>query len=223
MYERSRCDTANRGQPGDAALLNAARDDVENGRTRCQQQERRRRKDADGHSVWNDDVHATKLRLYEGHRTLADAGQTCQPDRRVAAGEYHRKTAGAACMRDLHQQVGLSPTRAHVSDPTAGLFKDHPYNLEAFITPRAPTHGQRYQALALRGPRAAESRCTEAVLRNGSMAVVAPSATADRIKSSKDQEGSDADHDHDSSDEHLVVRLKPRTCDPIRNRQRKSQ
>src|ERR1700722_1991209 len=82
MYKRSRCDTENRSQPRNTALLHAARDDVENGRTRRQQQQDRRHgKDSDRRRVWNDDVHATKLRLYEYGPTLADAGQTCQPDR----------------------------------------------------------------------------------------------------------------------------------------------
>src|SRR5256885_8590658 len=86
MYECSRCDTPNRGQPGDAALLDAARDDVEDGRTRRQQQQDRRHgKYADRRSVWNDDVHAASFLRYECRGTLAVAGQTCQRDRRVTA------------------------------------------------------------------------------------------------------------------------------------------
>src|SRR2546421_2548627 len=86
MYECSRCDTAHRGQPGDAALLDAARDDVEDGRTRRQQQQDRRHgKYADRRSVWNDDVHAASSLRYECRGTLAVAGQTCQRDRRVTA------------------------------------------------------------------------------------------------------------------------------------------
>jgi hypothetical protein len=61
-------------------------------------------------------------------------------------------------------------------------------------------------------------------LRNRVRRAFPPSkASADRIQSPKDQKSSDPDHNHDTNDEHLVVRIKSSTGDPIRNQQRQPQ